>query len=267
MFIGSMIFKYIFGFILFFIFLTSCQHKKIPQHISSNDSTSLYIQKALSHKTPYATRVRYTQKAVDALVLQENDSINRDRFIQLCRNFNDLNSWNNLKKTSKIFLLKSQEAGDEYFIGHSYRWMGVYYENKSMNDSAFYCYLKAERYFKKTRDKKMLAKLNLYKSTVQINVFDIYGAEKSAITSLKYANMINDKLQQYDAFVNLGIASAQSEDYSKAIYFVNKALLLANNNPQYNNLFLKEIALNNLAYYYSFQNNHIQASKIYKKAI
>ncbi|MBS1535506.1 MAG: hypothetical protein JST78_10535 [Bacteroidetes bacterium] len=178
-----------------------------------------------------------------------------------------MNKWEDLKETSKTFLLKSQEAHDDYFIGYSYRWLGVYYENKSMNDSAFYYYLKAEKIFIKLDDKEMLTKLNLDKSNAQIKVFDINGAEKSAIKSLKYAYLINDKLSQYDAFINLGIASTQCEDYDKAIYFVKKALDIAYSNSEFNNLFISEIALNNLGYYYAFMNKHVEASRIYRIAL
>lgn len=249
------------------LLLLACQHKKAHPKTLHQDTTSLYIQKALSNKTPYALRVRYTQKAVAALVLEQNDSVNRDRFMQLCRNFNDLNKWEDLKKTSKAFLLKSQEAHDEYFIAHSYRWLGVYYENESINDSAFYYYLKAEKIFKNYNNKEILAKLYLDKSSVQINVFDIHGAEKSIITSLKYSKLINDKMSQYDAFLNLAIASAQSDDYDKAIYYIKKALLIAKNNPQFDKFFIREIALNNLGYYHAFKDNHIKAIAIYKEAL
>ncbi len=262
-----MIFKYIFGFILFFIFLTSCQHKKIPQHISSNDSTSLYIQKALSHKTPYATRVRYTQKAVDALVLEENDSINRDRFIQLCRNFNDLNSWNNLKKTSKIFLLKSQEAGDEYFIGHSYRWMGVYYENKSMNDSAFYYYLRAEKTFKKINNKSSLCDIFIDKALVLFYTCNYIEAETALIAALKIADKLKSKKQKVSIFINLGVNLESQKDYTSAIRYYKKALKLTQGENRDDFKISETIALNNMAISYEKLKNFVNAEMFYKKSL
>lgn len=262
-----MIFKYIFGFILFFIFLTSCQHKKIPQHISSNDSTSLYIQKALSHKTPYATRVRYTQKAVDALVLQENDSINRDRFIQLCRNFNDLNSWNNLKKTSKIFLLKSQEAGDEYFIGHSYRWMGVYYENESMNDSAFYYYLKAEKIFKKLNRKFFLCDIYMNKALVLYYTSNYMEAEVALVSALKIAKELNMKNEMIDIYMILGMNSSDQKDYVSTFKYYQKALDLTRGENSEKCKISQIITLNNMAINYFYINQNKKALMFHQESL
>jgi hypothetical protein len=121
-----------------------------------------------------------------------------------------------------IELRKSQEQDNLFHIATSYFYLGNYYKEIRLNDSAFYFYLKAEKQFLRSKNIGQLGQLYLNKSSVQIDVFDIFGAEKSAINSLKYCKLVGDKLGEYDALINLGIASNSSEDYEKASYYYTK---------------------------------------------
>ncbi|WP_298221436.1 tetratricopeptide repeat-containing sensor histidine kinase [Flavobacterium sp.] len=234
---------------------------------TNKDSTAIYMRKAENIKVPYGLRVKYTRKAVGCLNLQKNDSANTDKLIRMARNFYLLNSWGDLKVTSRIVFKKARLQKNEYFIGQSYRWLGIYYKTISHNDSAFYYLLKAEKFFLNKKDEKLLASLYLDKSTIQINVFDIFGAERSAIKSLIYSKRINDKLGVYDALINLGIAFNASEDYKKSNFYIFKAIRLISENNLEGQFFLKEICLNNLGNNYLYLKDYKKASKTFKKAL
>lgn len=238
------------------LLLLGCQHKKVHPKTSHQDTTSVYIQKALSNKTPYALRVQYTQKAVAALDLEQNDSINRDRFIQMCRNFNDLNKWEDLKETSKTFLLKSQEAHDDYFIGHSYRWLGVYYENKSMNDSAFYYYLKAEKIFKRINKKSILCNIYIDKALILYYTSNYMEAEVALVSALKIAKELNMKFEITNIYMILGMNSSNLKDYISTFKYYQKALDLAKKESAEKFRISQIIILNNMAINYFYVNEY-----------
>lgn len=262
-----MIFKYLYGFILFFIVLASCQQKKIPKSISSNDSTSLYIQKALSNKTPYALRVTYTQKAVNALVQQKNDSLNRDQLIQMCKNFNNLNSWLNLKQTSKLALTRSQAEKDDYFIGHSYRWLGIYYENMSMNDSAFYFYTKAEKIFIRLNNELGVCDVYMDKAMVQFYTCNYIEAEALLIKAIKIAEKLSEKYRKVSIFTSLGLNLVSQKDYFSAIRYYKKALKLAQSEDTEDLKISEIVILNNMAICYGRLENFVKEEMFYKIAL
>lgn len=188
------------------------------------DRFNLYINKASDNRVPYKERLACNEKAQELLLKLENDSLTTNQLFAIAINFQKLNSLEQFKRALLIGLRRSQEQENLYHIAVSYFYLGNYYKEIRSNDSAFYFYLKAERQFLKSKNNRQLADLYLDKSSVQIDVFDIFGAEKSAVNSLKYCKIIGDKLGEYDALINLGIASNSSEDYPKANYYYNKAI-------------------------------------------
>ncbi|WP_309642184.1 ATP-binding protein [Flavobacterium sp.] len=220
--------KNLFGVIfLILISLFGCSKSKSIADYTTKDSVAIYMQKAESLKTPYQLRIMYTKKAMESLVQQENDSLNRDKLINIAHNFYVLNSWKDLKITSEIELVKSVEKKDDYFMGQSYRWLGIYYENISANDSAFYFYLKAEKIFKKINNKKYLGLIYHDKAQVQFYSNDYLNQELFLIKALKIANELEDITEQYRINIDLGVSSNEQGDFKKAFYYYEKALILS----------------------------------------
>ncbi len=246
--------------LLLLICVLSCsKSEQTRRPIVQNDSISYYINKASDIRVPNKKRLAYNQKAQELLIREDNDSLVIEQLNVVALNFQKLNSLEKFKKALIIALQKSQEQRNVYQVATSNLYLGNYYKEIGLNDSAFYFYLNAERQFLKSKSNRQLADLYLNKSSIQIDVFDIFGAEKSAVNSLKYCKIIGDKLGEYDALINLGIASNSSEDYPKANYYNYKAIDLINKNYSSNEFFLQEIALNNIG-------NNFLDLKEYKKA-
>ncbi|MBS7786020.1 hypothetical protein KIH23_01825 [Flavobacterium sp. CYK-55] len=239
----------------------------MPKDISSNDSTSLYIQKALSNKTPYALRVAYTQNAVDALILHENDSLNRDQLIEMCRSFYNLNSWKNLKRASRLALTRSQAENDEYFVGHSYRWLGIYYQNMDLNDSAFYYYLRAEKIFKKLNNKFFLCHLYIDKGLVFHYTCNYMEAEATLVSALKIAKELNLKYEITKIYMILGMNSSNQKDYVSTFKYYQKALDLTNGESSEKFKISQIITLNNMAINFFYVNEYRRALMFHNESL
>lgn len=252
---------------LMLILLLGCSKPRSSEINNPKDSISIFMQKAANIKTPYKLRIVYTEKSVTSLIQGNNDSLNCDKLFRMAQNFYSLNSWDNLKEVSTILLEKRDKKKDDYFSAQAHRFLGKYYKNISINDSAFYYLLKSEIFFLKKGDIKLLSSIYLDKSTVQIAVFDMYGAERSAIKSLKYSKRIGDKLGEYDALINLGIIFNYSEDYKKSNDYNFKSLKLTEQNDFHGQYFLKEISLNNIGNNYLLIKKYQKAIKIFERSL
>jgi signal transduction histidine kinase len=178
--------------ILLISILSCTKSQKGSQTGTEKDSISYYINKASEIRIPYKERLAYNQKALELLLVKENDSMSSDLLIKVARNFSRLHCWSSLKQTSQSVLERSLKKKDYYFIAQSYRWLGIYYENISVNDKAFYYYLQAEKIFKKLRDNKMLCLVYRDEAIVRYFSNDFLGSDESLIKALKIANEIQN---------------------------------------------------------------------------
>ncbi|MBL0014545.1 MAG: hypothetical protein IPP30_12850 [Flavobacterium sp.] len=246
----------------------SCTKRDQANHPNvRNDSIGFYITKASDIEVPIKTRLTYNLKAQELLLREDNDSLIREQLKLVGLNFQKLNSLEKFKKALITGLQKSEEHGNLCQIASFNFYLGNYYKEIRLNDSAFYFYLKAEKQFLRSKSIGQIGQLYLNMSTVQIDVFDIFGGEKSAIKSLKYFKINNDKLGEYDALVNLGIASNSAEDYVKSNYYYDKALQLVKNNSFAEQYFLKEILLNNKGNNYLYNGEFKKAIEFFQKAL
>ncbi len=251
--------KSLFAITFIIVLSFGCTKNKSLITNRSKDSIKIYIQRGQNLKIPYELRVMYTQKAVVALQKQTNDSINNDKLIAMARNFYLLNSWKNLRKTSLIILKRSQQRKDEHCIGKAYKWLGVYYESISINDSAFYYYLKAQKIFNELNNERRLCEIFQDKAQVQYYLNDYLGAEYSLVKALKIANKMDLSYEKVRIFISLGLNSSLQDDYTRCFSYLNRALIISKekNEDLYKNAEI--VCLNNIAQSYINCNNLVKA--------
>ena len=207
----------IFSSLLLFLIALNCSlfnSTNSPKRVQKK--VDFYLKLAADDQIKHEKRLLFNEKAIALLLERENDSMVREGIYSAARIYYDLNCMEDYKRTVLIGLARSNYQTDKNHLALAFYYLGNYYRNLNKNDSAFYFYLKAERIFLRALNKKLLAQLYLNKSTVQIGVFDIFGAEISAVKSLKYFREMGDKLGEYDALINLGISSNSAEDYIKS---------------------------------------------------
>ena len=247
--------------------LSCTKSEQAKQSTFAQDSINYYINKAADINVSSDKRLTYNQKAQELLLIEGNDSLSREHLFAVAINFQKLNSLEKSKRALMIVLKNGQKQENLYHIATSYFYLGNYYKEIRLNDSAFYFYIKAEKQFLRSKSIRQLAELYLNKSTVQIDVFDIFGAEKSAINSLKYCKVMGNKLGEYDALINLGIASHSSEDYTKSNNYYIKVIDFVNKNYSSNEFFMKEIALNNLGNNFLYLKEYKKAKKLFEESL
>lgn len=248
--------------------MVSCSKSKENSSApEKTDAINTYILNSQNESLTKQIKIENLKKALFLISKQKNSKSNREDLLQITANLFSLKEYQLLNVSNELLLTRSIEEKDTNRIAYSYYYKGSIKFNEDIRDSAFYYFLKAEKLFLKTNETKVLADLFLSKSTIQLSYIDFLGAEYSATQSLKFARINNDKLGQYDALTNLGIASHSSENFTKAIEYHLQALNLAkesNLNPEF---FLQEISLNNIGNCYLYLKEYLNASVQFQKAL
>jgi signal transduction histidine kinase len=251
---------------LFLLLLFSCTKR------GDNDTQGAIIVESLldsagsTNKTK-EQKVEFYLEAYGIIQKKEKSGRKIQNLFFIVKGLNELKEFEKMDKVNYSFLNDAVRAKDTISTAYSYYFAGNSNFFRNVQDSAFYYYLKAEKLFLKSKHEEVLANLYLNKSSIQLVYIDFLGAENSATQSLKYSKLFEDKLGQYDALTNLGIASQSSENYEKAIEYNKAALNLAKRNDLNPEYFLQEISLNNIGNCYIFLKKYNQAIKEFETAL
>ena len=213
--------------ILFF----GCNEKQSDNEgsfVRSKDSLPIYFSLANDFNLPKQKRLNYVNKANEIIIHQENDSLNRVNLFKIANRYYNLNYWKEYNKTVNLVLENSQQARDTLSLAKAYGYLGDYYLQKSVADSAFLNYYKAEKMYDKINNKFELAKTLINKADLLFKVGDFISSEKEVFKVLriikddKNEDVVNEI--NYDAYNILGKAYNGKGDYENSILYHNKAL-------------------------------------------
>jgi len=243
------------------LLLTSCNKDKTSSSNANNDSIKKYLALASNDTLAFDLRNQYNKKAFSLIDLSKNDTVTRFYLSENSRCYLRLSNWKELKKVSKLHFQKSIEKKDTLNLARYYRYKAGFFIKTLVNDSSFYYYLKAEKFYKSTNDEKGLAMVYLYKSDIQFRLDDYLGANLSAKKAYAYFKNTNEPRFQYDALTRIGNTNHTLRDYENAIKAFKIAIVIAKTNK------LKEKSgsligscLNNIG-------NAYREQKIYNKAL
>lgn len=215
---------------LFFVFFGCNQDKIINKNSSaeSNDSLSVYFSLANDFSLSSQKRFYYVNKANDIVIHQSNDSLNRKNLFKIANRYYNLNSWKEYNKTVNRILENSQKEHDTLSLAKAYGYLGDYFLQKSVADSAFINYYKAEKMYDKLNSKIQLAKTLINKADLLFRVGDFINSEKEVFKVLRiikdYSNDDEVGSIKYDAYNTLGKVYNGLGEYNNAIDYHNKAL-------------------------------------------
>lgn len=256
-------------YILVLIFLYSCnKNEKLKNSSSENtDSLSVYLNLANNDDLADTQKQANYQKAFNIVSNQKNDTVTRNNLFKITLGFYKIKDWAYFKKTSNLLEKKAIEKQDTASLAKVYRYKAAYFKGLAVHDSAFYFYLKSEKFYKKINDKKGLSTVLVNKSIVQFYANDYSGADRSLTQAYSVLRNLDDKPKLYEVFSMMGIISNELKDYDKAVEYYNKALkIITENNLETSE---HEIAtcLNNIGYAYQNLEKYDEAIRYYNKAL
>lgn len=211
---------------ILFVFFGCTQKKTNGKNFNiENDSLSIYFDSANDFNLPKQKRLEYILKANEVVVNQDNDSLNRINLFKIANRYYNLNSWKEYSRTVNLVLNNSEKAADTISMAKAYSYLGDYYLQKSISDSAFLYYYKAEKVYVKLDDKFQLAKALINKAELLYRVGDLINSEKEIFNILRIIkNEKNSSEIFYDAYNLLGLVYNNLGEYENAISYHKNAL-------------------------------------------
>jgi len=214
--------------LVFQLFLYSCNSTvNDPKTNPTNDSIKKYIDLAGNDTLPYTQRIYYNDKAYSFIDFSKNDTLTRYNINLILYYYLKTNSWYKYKKIYKIYFEISTKARDTLGLARCYRYKAGYYKKIHVLDSSLYFYIKSEKFYKKTQDKKGIAILYSTKSLVQYSLDDYLGSELSAEKSNSYLKNNAENSILFKNLITIGNCEHNFKNYQKAISTYKHALFLA----------------------------------------
>ena len=240
--------KFIYIIVLVFLFSCNKEKKQKNSSVESIDSLTIYLNIANNENSSSIQKKRNYQKALNIVINQKNDSIKRINLFNISLGFYKAKDWEFFNKTSNILEKSALEKKDTLSLAKVYRYKAGYNKGIGVYDSAFFYYLKSEKFYKELKDNLNLSVVLVNKSIVQYYANDYLGADRSATQAYRVLRNLEDKQKLYEVFTMMGIISNELKDYDKAIEYYNKALKIVIDNQLETSEHQKATCLNNIGY-------------------
>jgi signal transduction histidine kinase len=232
---------------------------------SSNDSLSVFLEKANDYNIKTPKRESYTQKAFNLILNQENDSMHRVNLFRVANRYFNMDKMLGYKQVVDEALDKSLLSKDSLSTAKAYTYLGDFYGARGISDSAYSSYFKAEKIYLKLQDDVNLAKTRLSKAQIQYNESDLTGSEISVFGAMRALNGERESNILYDSYNLLGIVYNDLGEYNKAIEYHTKALNSIDEQTSPIELQHKTLSINNIGFVYQNSNQHQKAIDYFKK--
>ncbi|MEO8254084.1 MAG: ATP-binding protein [Flavobacterium sp.] len=254
---------------MLFVFFGCIQKKSNDKNLNiPNDSLSIFFDSANDFNFSKQKRLEYILKANQVVINQENDSSNRVNLFKIANRYYNLNYWKDYSKTVNLVLENSKKVADTFSVAKAYSYLGDYYLQKSVSDSAFLYYYKAEKMYGSLNNELELAKTLLNKADLLFRIGDFINSEKETFNILRIIK--NEKKEAeifYDAYNLLGLLYNAMREYENAILYHNKALKILNGMQIIGKSQTMAISYLNLGLVYANLKNYRIAYNYFQKGI
>ncbi|OUR94790.1 two-component sensor histidine kinase [Flavobacteriales bacterium 34_180_T64] len=226
---------------------------------SLSKKSSLSKEERLAHAIKSSNLAKRTK--VDSTILSSNRNLSVLYYIT--RNFNLF------KKINQDNLRLAVKLKDSSALVAANRNLGVYYDNNSQNDSAFYYYSKTLKLYDNLQQslKKVEVLVNI--ADIQETEKDYFGSEETAVEAIKLLNTLpKDEiiLDQLWILNNLiGIISFKLKKYDRSLEYHSNALEISNrmDDGYFNSLY----STNNQAYVYRLKGELDTSISLYQSVL
>lgn len=249
------------------IFLACSKKQGESSKNSRTDSLSIFFNLANDYTLPIEKRLEFTQKTFEVVSNQENDSLNRAYLFKIANRYYNIKNWEGYNKTVQLVLKKAKDRRDTLSILKAYSYLGDYYKEQTITDSAYMYYFKAEKMHLQRKDHVKLAKIRLNKAYLQFIDSDFLGSEISVFKALSAIRGENKKEVLYESYNMLGIVYNELGEYTKAIEFHNKALETIDDKTFPIEFQTRASSLNNLGYVYQNLNKYQQSIPYFEEGL
>lgn len=260
--------NYFFLFLLF-ILAFGCDKSKEKKTIekTTSDSSSIYLIKAQRKDTKSTEKLKNLKKSFEILKSQENDSVTRGKLFELTKELYKNNFDNEFLSSINLLASLSSKSKDSFHLAQAYRSKGNFYKNIVNQDSAFIYYTEAEKLLKKIENKEGLTFVLLNKSSIQFDIGDYTGADRTLNNAYLISKKNNEVDNLYATSVMMGLTSMETREFDKAKKYFNNGLEIVSKNNNLLGEFNKETCLNNIGLSYQKKEDYKKSIDFFKTAL
>lgn len=263
--------KRFFVFIFFIILAFACNNISSTKENNSatQDSIQLYIQNAHNFELPENEVVQSLNKAQDLIKTLPRDSVYFKNKIYVAFIYDNIGKKQEFKNTVLELIDEAIQAKDSFYLARAYTYLGEYYADNVVMDSAVINFQQAEKIYFGIKDNIGIGRMHVKMATAKHKVRDYLGSEKSAVLALTYIRLENNKLLEYEAYNILGITCLDIKDYEKAKEYFQKAYRIASEEQLVNfgSYQTMAVSLNNLGWINLKTSNYKEALSYFNQAI
>ncbi len=249
------------------ITVTRCHapNQDISTKLVKVDSISIWIQNAKNQSITLEKRKQIIHKAYKQNSFQKNDSVKNSNLAKIAYEGYQL-------KDSVFFLKANLEAQklsiklrDTFGIADTHWSYGMYYLEKELNDSAYFHYYEAFKYFQAIKHEYFAGKMLYNMAIIQKDVKDYTGSEVLTFQAISKFQKLKKPLDLYLCYNLLGVVLNEIQEFDNSIFYHNRAIENLENIKQTGTY--KEASLNNLGLVYHARKDYKEALEHYKKAL
>ena len=259
-------------FLLFFLALfafsiTGCHtpNQDIAAKTAEIDSIFIWIQNAKIVSLDFENRKKSLYKAYQENNLKKNDSLKNSNLSIIAYEGYKLKDAVFFKKVNLEAQKLSIKLRDTFGIADTHWSYGMYYLEKELNDSAYYHYYEAYKYFQAINHEFFAGKMLYNLAIIQHEIKDNTGSEVLTFQAISIFKKLNKYDDLYLCYNLLGSNYKQIQEYDKAIMYHNKAI--ENLEKVKQQLTYREGSLNNLGLVYQNKGNYTKAIEYFNKAL
>lgn len=205
-------------------------------HKTDNQTDGLYANENLKRFLDFSAkdslsdeaRVIFADSALQEVSYYRRDSSVVPILFKIANRYYNANALEQYKSVSESILKISIDGKDTVNLAKATTYIGDFYSQRSKSDSAYKYYLKSEKLYSALNNLESLSAALLSKATIQYNIKDYTGAEKSSLAALKSLRSSENITLTYDAHNLLGIIYGELQEFDQALKHHFIALKITN---------------------------------------
>jgi two-component system NarL family sensor kinase len=254
-------------YLILFLILIGCNkndntEKSINQPY---DSIPLWIDLSKTTTLPLIERKKNLDKAYKILKSGKIDTSSTRQLSNIAYQYLNLKDTQRFKSLNKETYKLALSIKDTFTLADVNWSEANYYKKIEQYDSAYYYYNKAYRYFEKIDHQNEAAKMLYGMAFIKGRYEDYFGSEILIIKAISKYKSLNELEALYASYNHLALLQSDINEYSKALFYSNKALEYLNKLENDRDLYT--VSYNNIGTVYQKQKKYKKALFFYDKAL
>lgn len=213
-------------------------------------------------------RYALTKKINEILKGYPNTKEGREYFFKLAGRYYNIEKYDEYYNTSKKVYEMSLQKRDTIDIARGLSYVGDYFYEKFITDSAYYYFSKSERFYIKIKDTTSATNVRFSKARILSLEKDFAGSETVIVGILKTAISKKNYPLMYECYLTLGNILDGVNNYQESIRYYHKAFEVTSflkDNPYYG--IFKGQVYNYLGILYTKKGEYLLAIKYFQEAL